>query len=57
MAQRSSNRLSSQSEDYQRGYWDGVRDAQNSRAKQDSDGQTKLITENRSQFHNLPALY
>ena len=27
VAQRSSNRLSRQSEDYQRGYWDGVRDA------------------------------
>ena len=49
VAQRGSNRLSRQSEDYQRGYWDGVRDAQNGRAKiEDSDGQAKLITENQA---------
>ena len=49
VAQKGSNRLSRQSEDYQRGYWDGVRDAQNGRAKiEDSDGQAKLITENQA---------
>ena len=49
VAQGGSNRLSRQSEDYQRGYWDGVRDAQNGRAKiEDSDGQAKLITENQA---------
>ncbi len=49
VAQRGSNRLSRQSEGYQRGYWDGVRDAQNGRAKiEDSDGQAKLITENQA---------
>lgn len=49
VAQGGSNRLSRQSEDYQRGYWDGVRDAQNGRAKiEDNDGQTKLITENQA---------
>ena len=49
VAQRGSNRLSRQSEDYQRGYWDGVRDAQNGRAKiEDNDGQAKLITENQA---------
>ncbi|QJU09518.1 hypothetical protein FBF27_03840 [Candidatus Saccharibacteria bacterium oral taxon 488] len=46
VAQRGNNRLPRQSDDYQRGYWDGVRDAQNGRAKieEDSDGQAKLIT-------------
>ena len=49
VAQGGSNRLSRQSEDYQRGYWDGVRDAQNGRAKiEDGDGQAKLITENQA---------
>ena len=49
VAQGGSSRLSRQSEDYQRGYWDGVRDAQNGRAKiEDSDGQAKLITENQA---------
>ena len=49
VAQGGSNRLSRQSEDYQRGYWDGVRDAQNGRAKiEDNDGQAKLITENQA---------
>ena len=49
VAQGGGNRLSRQSEDYQRGYWDGVRDAQNGRAKiEDSDGQAKLITENQA---------
>ena len=49
VAQGGSNRLSRQSEDYQRGYWDGVRDAQSGRAKiEDSDGQAKLITENQA---------
>ena len=49
VAQGGSNRLSRQSEDYQRGYWDGVRDAQNGRAKiEDSDGQAKLVTENQA---------
>ena len=49
VAQGGSNRLSRQSEDYQRGYWDGVRDAQNGRAKiENSDGQAKLITENQA---------
>ena len=49
VAQGGSNRLSRQSEDYRRGYWDGVRDAQNGRAKiEDSDGQAKLITENQA---------
>ena len=49
VAQGGSNRLSRQSEDYQRGYWDGVRDAQNGRAKiEDSDSQAKLITENQA---------
>ena len=33
VAQGGSNRLSRQSEDYRRGYWDGVRDAQHGRAK------------------------
>jgi len=33
VAQGGSNRLSRQSEDYQRGYWDGVRDAPKGRAK------------------------
>ncbi len=47
VAQSGNNRLPRQSDDYQRGYWDGVRDAQHGRAKieEDSDGQTKLITE------------
>ncbi len=46
VAQRGNNRLPRQSDDYQRGYWDGVRDAQNGRAKieEDSNGQAKLIT-------------
>jgi len=49
VAQRGNNRLPRQSDDYWRGYWDGVRDAQNGRAKiEDSDGQTKLITENQA---------
>ena len=49
VAQGGSNRLSRQSEDYRRGYWDGVRDAQNGHAKiEDSDGQAKLITENQA---------
>ncbi|TWP20877.1 hypothetical protein EUA67_03700 [TM7 phylum sp. oral taxon 352] len=50
VAQGGSNRLSRQSEDYRRGYWDGVRDAQHGRAKieEDSDGQAKLITENQA---------
>lgn len=49
VAQGGSNRLSRQPEDYQRGYWDGVRDAQNGRAKiEDNDGQAKLITENQA---------
>ena len=47
VVQRSNNRLSHQSEDYQRGYWDGVRDAQAGRARiEGSDSQAKLITEN-----------
>ena len=47
VAQSGNNRLPRQSDDYQRGYWDGVRDAQHGRAKieEDSDGQAKLITE------------
>lgn len=49
VAQGGSNRLSRQSKDYRRGYWDGVRDAQNGHAKiEDSDGQAKLITENQA---------
>lgn len=49
VAQRGNNRLPCQSEDYRRGYWDGVRDAQNGCAKiEDSDGQAKLITENQA---------
>ena len=50
VAQRGNNRLPRQSDDYWRGYWDGVRDAQNGRAKveEDSDGQAKLITENQA---------
>ena len=52
VAQGGSNRLSRQSEDYQRGYWDGVRDAQNGRAKiEDSDSQAKLITKNQAAAH------
>ena len=45
VAQRGNNRLPRQSEDYQRGYWDGVCDAQNGSAKieEDSNGQAKLI--------------
>ena len=44
VAQRGNNRLPRQSEDYQRGYWDGVCDAQNGSAKieEDSNGQAKL---------------
>ena len=58
--QRGNNRLPRQSEDYQRGYWDGVCDAQNGRAKieEDSNGQAKLITENQaaaSQFAGFVA--
>ena len=57
VVQRSNNRLSRQSEDYQRGYWDGVRDAQAGRARiEDSDSQAKLITENQKavpQFSGL----
>jgi len=47
VAQSGNNRLPRQSDGYQRGYWDGVRDAQHGRAKieEDSDGQAKLITE------------
>ena len=49
VAQSGNNRLPRQSDDYQRGYWDGVRDAQNGRAKiEDNDGQAKLITENQA---------
>lgn len=49
VAQRGNNRLPRQSEDYRRGYWDGVYDAQNGRAKiEGSDGQAKLITENQA---------
>ena len=49
VAQIGNNRLARQSEDYRRGYWDGVCDAQNGRAKiEGSDGQVKLITENRA---------
>ena len=50
VAQSGNNRLPRQSDDYQRGYWDGVRDAQNGRAKieEDSNGQAKLITENQA---------
>ena len=49
VAQRGNNRLPRQSEDYRRGYWDGVCDAQNGRAKiEGSDGQAKLITENQT---------
>ena len=49
VAQRGNNRLPRQSEDYRRGYWDGVCDAQNGRAKiEGSDGQVKLITENQA---------
>ena len=45
VVQRSNNRLSHQSDDYQRGYWDGVRDAQAGRARiEGSDSQAKLIT-------------
>ncbi|MBF1024242.1 MAG: hypothetical protein HXK97_03330, partial [Candidatus Nanogingivalaceae bacterium] len=46
VAQRGNNRLPRQSDDYQRGYWDGVRDAQRGHAKieEDSNGQAKLIT-------------
>lgn len=46
VVQSGNNRLPRQSDDYQRGYWDGVRDAQHGRAKieEDSDGQAKLIT-------------
>ena len=49
VAQRGNNRLPCQSEGYRRGYWDGVCDAQNGRAKiEGSDGQAKLITENQT---------
>ena len=49
VAQRGNNRLPCQSEGYRRGYWDGVCDAQNGRAKiEGSDGQVKLITENQA---------
>lgn len=49
VAQRGNNRLLCQSEGYRRGYWDGVCDAQNGRAKiEGSDGQVKLITENQA---------
>ena len=49
VAQRGNNRLPRQSEDYRRGYWDGVCDAQNGRAKiEGNDGQVKLITENQA---------
>ncbi len=49
VAQRGNNRLPCQSEVYRRGYWDGVCDAQNGRAKiEGSDGQVKLITENQA---------
>lgn len=59
VAQRGNNRLPRQFEDYRHGYWDGVCDAQNGRAKiEDSDGQVKLITENQaavSQFAGFVA--
>lgn len=49
VAQRGNDRLPCQSEGYRRGYWDGVCDAQNGRAKiEGSDGQVKLITENQA---------
>ena len=49
VAQRGNNRLPRQSEDYRRGYWDGVCDAQNGRAKiEGNDGQVKPITENQA---------
>ena len=49
VAQRDNKRLSRQPEDYQRGYWDGVRDAQNGYAKiEDSDGQAKLVINNQA---------
>ena len=47
MLQMSNNRSLRASEDYRRGYWDGVRDAQAGRARiEDSGSQAKLITEN-----------
>ena len=47
LLQMSSNRSLRASEDYQRGYWDGVRDAQAGRARiEDSGSQAKLITKN-----------
>ncbi len=47
LLQMSNNRSLRVSEDYQRGYWDGVRDAQAGRARiEGSDNQAKLITEN-----------
>ena len=49
VVQSGNNRLPRQSDDYQRGYWDGVRDAQHGRAKiEGNDGQVKLITENQA---------
>lgn len=49
LVQRDGKRLSRQPEDYQRGYWDGVRDAQNGRAKiEDSDGQVRLVINNQA---------
>ena len=49
VAQRDNKRLSRQPEDYQRGYWDGVRDAQNGYAKiEDSDGQVRLVINNQA---------
>ena len=47
LLQMNNNRSLRTSEDYQRGYWDGVRDAQAGRARiEGSDNQAKLITEN-----------
>jgi len=47
LLQMSNNRSLRASEDYRRGYWDGVRDAQAGRARiEGSDNQAKLITEN-----------
>lgn len=49
VAQRGNNRLPRQSEDYRHGYWDGVCDAQNGRAKiEDSDGQVRLVINNQA---------
>ena len=49
LVQRDGKRLSRQPEDYQRGYWDGVRDAQNGYAKiEDSDGQVRLVINNQA---------